>query len=377
MAMRKPTIHAPASVRGRLALLPAAAAFLAVLWAAQVAHARSSNLEEQETRTVKVVSETKIYVKNARGKTIIVGRKDAAAVTIHASKIVRAGDANTAAQWMKELGFTTETDGEQISVILHHPKRAEEGTSLWTFVRRIGDRSHIDLTIEVPAAFDAKVSSTSGEIQITSLEGSVKLFGSSGDVMLKGIGGTALLELSSGNVDADEIGGDLHIRLSSGNAFLRGIGGMVALEGTSGDAEIHDVGGDVDVTLSSGDLVVEGCRGGVNARTYAGDVKIDDVTGSVVASTGSGDIDATLTPVGAKDNRFESASGIVTVAFHTPEGYGFMLEVHTGTGAIEGDLEIKLDEISRNDLKGLVGNGAGRVTVETASGDIRIREIGK
>lgn len=375
--MRIFAAHVPTRVRRRPTWLPAVAALLAVLWTTQTAPARASSLEEQETRTVKVTSETKIYVKNARGKTIIVGRKDANAVTIQASKFVRARDEETAARWMKELGFTTEADSGQVSVILHHPKRMEEGENFWTFIRRISDRSYIDLTIEVPAAFDAKVSSTSGDIEITSLEGSVKLFGSSGDVLLKGIGGTALVELSSGNVDANAIGKDLHIHMSSGHAFARGIGGVVAVQGTSGDAEIHDVGGDTNVDLSSGDVVLEGCRGSVSATTYSGDIGISDVAGAVNASTGSGDIEVTLTPVGAKENRLESASGDVIVSFHTPAGYGFALEVHTGTGSIEGDLDIKLDEISRKVLKGIVGSGEGRVSIETANGDIRISQIGK
>jgi len=67
----------------------------------------------------------------------------------------------------------------------------------------------------------------------------------------------------------------------------------------------------------------------------------------------------------------------VIVWFHKPAGYGFALEVHTGTGSIEGDLDIELDEISRKALKGIVGSGEGRVTIETASGDIRVSQIGK
>jgi hypothetical protein len=377
MTMRTDIGHAPARECRWPVTLPAVAALLAVLWTTQNVYARSSTLEEEETRTVKVETETKIYVKNARGQTIIVGRKDANAVTIRASKIVRARDAKTAAAWMKELGFTTETDGDQVSVVLHHPRRMEEEGNFWTLVRQINDRAYIDLTIEVPSGFDAKVSSTSGDVQITSIEGSVKLFGSSGDVFLKGIGGTALVELSSGDVDAGAIGKDLHIRMSSGDAVARDIGGSVSVQGTSGDAEIYDVAGDATVELSSGDLALEGCRGSVSATAYTGNIEIDEVEGAVNARTTSGDIVVTLTPVGAKEHLFESSSGDVDVSFHTPQGYGFLLEVDTGSGSIEGDLDIKLDEISRKTLKGIVGKGGGRISIETASGDIRINEIGK
>jgi len=67
------------------------------------ARAGSSVQEEQEKQTVKVDGETRIYVKNSRGKTIIVGRLGATDVSIRAVKYVRAQDADTAEEWMDEL----------------------------------------------------------------------------------------------------------------------------------------------------------------------------------------------------------------------------------------------------------------------------------
>jgi hypothetical protein len=377
MTMRKFLAHAPARGCRWPLTAPTVLAFIVVLWTTGNALARSSTVEKRESRTVKVETETKIYVKNARGKTIIVGRKDANAVTIRVLKSVRAKDARTAAEWMDELGYSIESDGAQISVVSHHPRKAEQGGNLWTLLRRINDRACIDFTIEVPSAFDAKVSSTSGDVQITSLEGGARLFGSSGDVFLKGIGGSAFVELSSGTVEADAIGKDLHVRMSSGDALARQVGGSVTVQGTSGDAQVNDVGGDASVTLSSGDLTLKGCRGNVSAKAYTGDIQIDDVGGAVRADATSGDICVTVTPVGANEHLIETSSGDVEVAFHTPEGYGFLLEIETGSGSIEGDLDIKLDEISRKTLKGVVGKGGGRVSIETASGDIRISQIGK
>ena len=66
----------------------------------------------------------------------------------------------------------------------------------------------------------------------------------------------------------------------------------------------------------------------------------------------------------------------MTVSFPAKKGAGFVLEVSTNTGSIEGNLEIKLDLISRKALKGVVGAGEGRLEIETASGDIRINEVG-
>jgi len=377
MTMRKYLAHAPARWCRGSPRLPALLAFLAVLWSAGNVRAGSSTLQQEETQTVKIATETKISVKNARGKTIIVGRRDTHDVVVRLAKFVRAKDAETARQWMEELVYTIETDGDQVSVVLSHPERSADTGSLWTLLKRIKDRAYIDCTIEVPGAFDAKVSTTSGDVQITSLEGRVELFGSSGDVLLRTIGGGVSVELSSGDVDAEGVGAGLDLRMSSGDAVVRKVGGSVSVQGTSGDAELYDVGGNVTVALSSGNLLLEGCRGDVTARSHTGHVRITDVLGAVDASATSGDIYAVLSFDGPREHTLKSSSGDVHVSFTAPVRTGFVLEVNTSSGSIEGDLEIKLDEISRKTLKGVVGAGEGRLYIETASGDIRITQVGQ
>ena len=348
---------------------------LSLLGTPENAHAGSATREEQEKQTVKVDGETRIYVKNSRGKTIIVGRLGATDVSIRAVKYVRAKDGETAEEWMDELFFSVDTDGEQISIISHHPDWAREGGNFWSFLKRIKQKVYIDYTIEVPTEFSAKVSSTSGDVKITSLGGDVKLFGSSGDVFMKDINGSTYIEVSSGSIDVNDIGKNLHVRMSSGDVVIRDIGGTLFVQGSSGDATVNDVGSDAEISLASGDVSLNGCGGDAEVSTLSGDAEIADATGSIKATTTSGDIFATVDPFGPKDNIFKSSSGDVDVVFMAREGYGFVLEVNTNSGAIEGDLDIKLDKISRKMLTGAVGSGDGRIYIETASGDIRIKQM--
>jgi hypothetical protein len=376
MTMRKFLAHGSVR-RGAGRVMPAFLACLILLPAAPRVCAGSSSLQEEETRKVKVDSETGIYVKNSRGKTIIVGKKGASEVTVRVMKFVRARDQETAEKWMKELGFSVETDGNQISVVTRHPGSAEGGGGVWALFERIRERAYIDYTIEVPSAFDAKVSSTSGAVQITSIEGGVKVFGSSGDVFLKSIGGTAFVELSSGTLDADGIGKDLSVRMSSGDAVVRSVGGSATIQGTSGDATVYDIDGNSSVQLSSGDVTFEGAGGNLTVETHSGDIQVTGVEGAVNAEATTGDVYVTINSVGPKEQVLKSSSGDVDVSFAAPDGYGFILEVDTSSGSIEGNLEIKLDEISRKTLRGVVGSGGGRLMIETASGNIRINQLGR
>jgi DUF4097 and DUF4098 domain-containing protein YvlB len=370
--MRKFRTH-DRTLRRRWPLVVGAVLVCLGSFSAQAALAGTSR-DEEDTRVVKVTSQTRIYVENTRGKTIIVGRRDVDEVRIRVLKVVRAKDEKTAAKWMEELRYTVESDSEHISVVTRHPKKIEEGWNLWTALRRLKDKAYIDYTIEVPAGFDAKVSTTSGNVRITSLGGGVQLFGSSGDAFLKEIGGKVFIELSSGNVEGEDVGKDLHIRMSSGGAVVRGVGGSVSVQGTSSDVDIERIVGGADVELSSGSLILKACRGAASVSSQSGDIEVLDAEGPVKARATSGDVSVSLARLGAWEYVFETSSGDVDVAFRDPEGTGFILDVETGSGTIEGDLDIRLDEVSRKTLKGTVGRGEGRLKIETAGGDIRINQ---
>ncbi|MEJ2720025.1 MAG: DUF4097 family beta strand repeat-containing protein [bacterium] len=359
------------------AAVSALASLLFVLAPTATVLAGSTSYEADDKRTVEVRAETQIYVKNARGKTIIVGRTDTDQVVVRAHKVIRAKDAETAAEWMDELAFSIGTDGEQISGITHHPERSEKGGSFWAFLMGIRHHAYIDYTIEGPADFGAKVSSTSGDVQITSLGGDIKLFGSSGDVFLSHIGGSAFVEISSGDAEVNDVAQNFHIRMSSGDAAVRGVGGTLNVQGTSGDAKVYDVGGDVSIELASGDVTLDG--GGADAvlATISGDTHIRGVKGGITATSNSGDISAAINPAGSREFVFKASSGDVEVSFELAADDGFALEVTTSSGSIEGELDIELDQISRRVLSGVVGDGEGRLYIETASGDIRIRQIGR
>ena len=120
--------------------------------------------------------------------------------------------------------------------------------------------------------------------------------------------------------------------------------------------------------------MLSGCLGNLNFSTANGDARINDVLGSINASSSSGDLDVVIVPVGKKEFILNTSSGNIELHYLTPEQYGFLLDVNTCTGSIRGDLDIKLDKITRRTLKGIVGSGVSKVIVETASGNVVIKE---
>jgi hypothetical protein len=338
------------------------------------AYAGSHKLTREEKKTLPLRGEQKIFVKNSKGTTIVVGRKGIRAITINATRFVRERDAETVEETMAGLTIDVDSDGSEVSIIASDREKDMSERGFWTFLRSIKYRSYIDITVEVPKRFDAKVSSASGDVQITSIDGNASVMGSSGEAFLKEIGGNVLVEVSSGDVIIRGVRGDAKVRLSSGTAKVEDIGGDCEVQATSGDIECFDVGGDASIFVSSGDFWIRGCRGSVNAKSGAGDGVISDFMGNLKAMSSSGDIRVTLSPIGEREYVLHTSSGDVVVAYDTPEQYGFKLDVNTSSGSIEGDLDITLDDISRRVLRGVVGTGKSRLIIETASGDIRISE---
>lgn len=338
------------------------------------ARAGSHQLTVEDNRLIAVASEQIVYIKNPRGKTIVFGRADMESVSIRAMKSVHAKDEDAAREWMDELKYEVVSDGRQISITAEHPRRLGFDGSIWAFIRGIRYKAQINFTVEVPRRFDVKVSSSSGDVRVATLDGNVAVYGSSGDIFVKGIGGDAMVEASSGDAEVVDVKGDIRLRSSSGDAVVRDAGGSINLQATSGSVQAYGVSGDAQIELASGDFRLEQCRGDVVTRTASGDGVLREVSGSVRAIAASGSIDMDIEPRGMNEYIVHTASGDVRVVFDVSSDYGFLLDINTGSGSIEGDLDIQLEKVSRRTLRGVVGKGQGRLSIETASGNVTIHQ---
>jgi DUF4097 and DUF4098 domain-containing protein YvlB len=330
-------------------------------------------LQREVTKTVDVDGQTAFLIKNARGKTIVVGERGAKRIRIVASKWVHAKNAETAEKIMDALDFDIEVEDERVAVVSKLP-RSSKGRSFWSVVKGGKHGAWIDFTVEVPYEFDVESSTTSGDVRVTNIAGVARVNATSGDVLLRDIGSGSVIELTSGSIHADDVGGDLSIAASSGSAQIRHVKGLLTIQATSGSVEAFEVGGDAMINLISGNMVLKGCLGDVNFSTASGSAKIVGVQGGVNATSSSGDLDVVIVPVGEKEFYLNTASGDIELHYLPVTDYGFLLDVNTCTGSIRGDLDIKLDRITRRTLKGVVGSGKSRVVIETASGNVSIVE---
>ncbi len=199
------------------------------------------------------------------------------------------------------------------------------------------------------------------------------------------------LFLGVGGAEANDVTSDLLFNVSASSVHVRGLRGALLIDTGSGGVEVADVEGDVGVDTGSGGVTLTGVHGRtVKLDTGSGTVRLSDVRADDLnVDTGSGGIRAA--GVSAPKLKFDTGSGSITaelladvddavfstgsggVRLTIPEALGARLDVGTGSGGINVDVPVRITHKERSELHGLLGDGQGRLYVDTGSGSVSIR----
>ena len=217
--------------------------------------------------------------------------------------------------------------------------------------------AHADLRIVVPAGRRIAVYLAVGKMTATNVDGEVRLDVSSADVTASGMKGSLSVDAGSGDVRVTDVTGDLNLDTGSGNVVASGVKGDDLLFDTgSGDVTLDHVqgrslkidtgSGNADATaVSADDLIVDTGSGDVTLELLAGG-------GSIDIDTGSGEVSLTL-----------------------PGTYGADVILDTGSGEIDlGGISVTVRRVAEDHIEGRIGDGKGRLHVETGSGDVRLKK---
>lgn len=237
-----------------------------------------------------------------------------------------------------------------------------------------GVEAYADLRVLVPAGQTVAVHLGVGRIQVANVNGHVRAEARSGEVIASGVQGSLLIHTGSGSVTAADVNG--HLRIDTGS-------GSVDLQEVSNGTLIVDTGsGSIDGTqLTVRALDLETGSGGIRVNQIdAPELKVETGSGSIRAdfvrardlavSTGSGSITlGLLTDV--RNASLNTGSGSITLG--VPRELGAELMVETGSGGIDIDIPLQVTMKKRSSLRGRIGDGNGRIQIDTGSGGVRLR----
>lgn len=262
-------------------------------------------------------------------------------IRIEATKRVRHRDATEAKRILDELRVDATSLNGRVEVRSIYPRRPGGG----------GDRNvsaSIDYVVTVPSTARVALRNISGDIEVASVSGEVRVETVSGDVDVTGATALAQAKTVSGDVTVRDSGGEGLMTLGTVSGSIRATGLRART------LECGSVSG--DVTVSGGEV------GRAEAKSVSGDI----------------DFNAPL----AKGGRYEFTSHSGDVRIVVGEGTGFELDADTFAGTVRSDLPVTLRGTQPNGgdrrgrtpraIRGTHGDGGAILSVRSFSGDVAI-----
>jgi DUF4097 and DUF4098 domain-containing protein YvlB len=251
--------------------------------------------------------------------------------------------------------WSEEGGQRRVNELTSNPPISQQGNLI-----RVGDTGNgmnnvsIDYTVEVPPDTELHAVSGSGDLEVT------------------GIKGPANISLGSGTAKASDIGGDVQIRTGSGDIEISGVQGQITGNSGTGDTKFADVKGPIRFDTGSGDIEIANPGGSIEVHTGSGAVTVSNATADVRAHTASGDVEVQGDPGGTSYWDVKTASGDVVLG--VPPSASFRLYARSDSGDIESSLPISMEGTNdKHELRARLGDGKGRVEVETNSGGITLK----
>ena len=198
------------------------------------------------------------------------------------------------------------------------------------------------------------------------------------------------LHLAVGRIAASNVNGRLRVDAVAAPVSVTGGKGDLSVSTASGDIRASGGTGPARLSTGSGAIEVSSWGGGeIDAETGSGNVTATEIESlRLRAQTGSGDV--LLSKVRAPDVRVQTGSGNVTLELQSvvqqldvetgsgdvsvvaPASTSARLEIGTGSGDIESDFPLAVTRSGRHHLTGTIGDGKGRVSIGTGSGEVRL-----
>jgi len=146
--------------------------------------------------------------------------------------------------------------------------------------------------------------------------------------------------------------------------------------------EIGNVNGSVGITGPFGRVSAETTNGGVHLENATGNMELETTNGDVKAINCSGPIDAHTTNGSITlelmklegEVRAETTNGGISLRLSAAKEINAILEAETVNGSISFDVPVTLQSLdkSRHHLRGQIGQGGPRISLETVNGSIRL-----
>jgi DUF4097 and DUF4098 domain-containing protein YvlB len=346
---------------------------------------------------------SKLYVETSSGSITITGG-DFTECSVIAEICGRAPTEEEARLLAEQVSIELETVGDTLTVKADKPpSRNKRSVS-------------ISYDITIPKQTNTKCISSYGAIEIANIKGQTSGKTSSGSIEAKNIEGPTNLDTSYGSVNCRNItGSNITVKSSSGSITAEIIKGPAQLTTSYGSITCMDMSdGDLKLKTSSGKIKISNASfGNCDAHTSYGSIVSNELRGKLIKlHSGSGNINLTdssadttylstsygritCRQITTNEITAKSGSGNLDIAcpdstpdeivanlvtsygsidFAAPQNFTGQVDLSTSYGSIRTSRPITINgEISKKKLKGTIGEGNGKLHMQTSSGSINLQ----
>lgn len=236
-------------------------------------------------------------------------------------------------EWASALPIESRQDGNVVTLAA----RVDEHS--WWGWGTFGDH-RLNITIRMPKDADLRLTTTNGDINVSSLNGQVSI------------------HTQNGRIDAQHLQGTLDIGSSNGAITLDTLQGAMTVHTTNGSITASRLDGKCEVSTTNGLVRVEGRFESLAITSTNGSVFTRAESGSRMAS----------------DWRIETTNGGVDVS--VPKDLAANLDVNTNNGSIKLELPVTVQgDAGGNSVRGTLNGGGPQMSLRTTNASIHVRGI--
>jgi lia operon protein LiaG len=217
-----------------------------------------------------------------------------------------------------------------------------------------GVEAFADLTVSLPAGKRIAIYLAVGKAVVSNVDGQILVDVQSAAITAERTRGSLTLDTGSGEIRLTDAQGDINLETGSGSVTVTNVRGThLRIDTGSGSVDATDV--------EVGELSIDTGSGGVDVRrARSATINID---------TGSGAVDVALL-ADVELLNIDTGSGGVTLA--VPGDLGAMVDIDTGSGDIDLGFPVQVRRMQSDHVTGQIGDGRGRINIETGSGGVRL-----
>jgi hypothetical protein len=317
------------------------------------------------------VASPSLKVQNTSGEIKIESHPESK-IIIDASKVVEADNSEEAKRRADGIEVVIENYDSKVEIETKYTPLKSK--SFWEKVLGFDGKSsgYVDYHILVPEKIELNIFCISGDVIISDISGGVEVNVTSGDLWIKRVKGHLDLEITSGDVEISTIEGGVVASGTSSNLEMFDVKGDANLSSTSGDISAEDMVGSIQINNTSGDVSLKEIQGNIEATTVSGEMMIDQKEGGLHLESSSGNVEVKTKIFPQYKYYVETSSGYIRLLL--PQDSNAEVELETSSGSLDCKLPLTVSSVSRNLLKGELGEGGPKINLITTSGEIELRE---